>query len=159
MCGRFQYGCSRIARQTSHLWCSILWIIYPNSLGYLLPKSSTRKLLHTILTSTQQEKNLNSLPLVPAPKANFYKCHVTGFDLGYTSLGHGHDTPSFSWLLQWTHETDGWKDKSDLYTNTPPNLVWGGKDHGHVVHYTPVTVSLLPKCRTKWWCFQKNYIL
>lgn len=25
-------------------------------------------------------------------KKYFYKCHVTGLDLGYTSLGHGHDT-------------------------------------------------------------------
>lgn len=43
-------------------------------------------------------------------KKYFYKCHVTGLDLGYTSLGHGHDT-----LLQSAHntrQTDEWTVKS-----------------------------------------------
>lgn len=49
-------------------------------------------------------------------KKYFYKCHVTGLDLGYTSLVHGHET-----LLQSAHntrQTDGWTVKSAKYMVT-----------------------------------------
>lgn len=99
MCGRFQYGCSKIARQTSHN--TLMFNSVNNLYGFL--RLSTAKIQHKeVIThhfdfyTTQKTLIFPSIASLPPPQANFYKCHVTGLDLGYTSLGHGHYTPSFS---------------------------------------------------------------
>lgn len=49
------------------------------------------------------------------------------------------------------HKTDRRMDRLVWFIHkTPPNLVWGGKDHAHLIHYTLITVSVLQKCKIKW---------
>lgn len=98
---------NQIARQTSH----ILVFNSVNNLSEFF-RISTAKICHKEAIThlfdfyTTRKKNQNSSPQIP-PSKSIFTSHVTGLDLGYTSLVHGHDT-----LLQecTQHKTDRWTD-------------------------------------------------
>lgn len=107
---------NQIAKQTSH----ILVFNSVNNLSEFF-RISTAKIYHQEAIThlfdfyTTRKKNQNSSPWIP-PSKSIFTSHVTGLDLGYTSLVHGHDT-----LLQSAHntrQTDGWTVKSAKYLVT-----------------------------------------
>lgn len=107
---------NQIARQTSH----ILVFNSVNNLSEFF-RISTAKIYHKEAIThlfdfyTTRKKNQNSSPQIP-PSKSIFTSHVTGLDLGYTSLVHGHDT-----LLKSAHntrQTDGQTVKSAKYMVT-----------------------------------------
>lgn len=102
---------NQIARQTSH----ILVFNSVNNLSEFF-RISTAKIYHKEdITHLFDFYTTNSSPWIP-PSKSIFTSHVTGLDLGYTSLVHGHET-----LLQSAHntrQTDGWTVKSAKYMVT-----------------------------------------